>query len=286
MEYTILENKRVKGDYFKLILDVPGGEPAPVQGQFYTIRCSEGTDPLLRRPLSVHRIVEEKDFLHLEILYRVVGRGTRWISNRQEGQTLDALGPLGNGFILPPKGKDVVLVAGGIGIAPLFAVGDHVHKTRPGAKVSVVLGARNRTENFYEEECRALGEIFAATDDGSHGFKGTVVKLLAQLLEENRISGKASFFACGPKGMLRALARVSETHALSVQVSLEEKMACGFGACLSCALPLKPDRVRKGPQWPKSFLQRDEEGKLLYSLLCKDGPVYDIQEVDWDEWLA
>jgi len=286
MKYTILENKRLRGDNFRLALEMPSGNPMPVPGQFYTIRCSEATDPLLRRPLSAHRIAEGEGPFRLEILYRVIGKGTRWISNREKGESLDALGPLGNGFIAPPEGKDVVLVAGGIGIAPLFAVGDHVHRARPEARLSVVLGVRNRMENFYEEECRALGEFFSATDDGSNGFKGTAVELLAHLLEANRISGKASFFACGPKRMLQALARVSEIHALSVQVSLEEKMGCGFGACLSCALPLRPDRVCKSPQWPKSFLQRDEEGKLLYSLICKDGPVYDINEVDWDEWLA
>jgi dihydroorotate dehydrogenase electron transfer subunit len=286
MEYAILENKRIQGDYFKLILEIPGGVPEPAPGQFYTIRCSEGTDPLLRRPLSVHRILELKGSLHFEILYKVIGRGTQWISNREKGQGLDTLGPFGNGFIVDLNGKDVVLVAGGIGIAPLYALAEHVRRANPQATISIVIGVRNRAENFYEEECRGLGKVFVATDDGSHGFRGTAMELLTHLLHENRISGSASFFGCGPKAMLRELARISETHALSVQVSLEENMACGFGACLSCALPLRPERVRKDPQWPKSFLQRDEEGKTLYSLVCKDGPVYDIMEVDWDEWLA
>ena len=86
--------------------------------------------------------------------------------------------------------------------------------------------------------------------------------------------------------MLRELARISETHALSMQVTMEENMGCGFGACLSCVLPLRPDRIRKHARWPKSFLQQDEDDKKVYSLVCKDGPVYDIKEVDWDEWLA
>jgi dihydroorotate dehydrogenase electron transfer subunit len=286
MEYTIFENKRIQGDYFKLILEIPGGAHVPVPGQFYTIRCSEGTDPLLRRPLSVHRIVEGRGSLHFEILYKVIGKGTQWISNRENGQRLDALGPFGNGFIVDLNGKDVVLVAGGIGIAPLYAVGDHLHRAYPQATVSTIIGVRNRAENFYEEECRGLGKVFVATDDGSHGFKGTAVELLTHLLDEKRISGSASFFGCGPKAMLRELARISESRALSVQVTLEENMACGFGVCLSCALPLRPDHVRKEPQWPKSFLQHDGEGEDLYTLVCKDGPVYDIKEVDWDEWLA
>ena len=286
MEYAIFENKRVQGDTFKLTLEIPGGSPVPVPGQFYNIRCSEGTDPLLRRPLSVHRIVEGKDSLHLDILYRVVGRGTQWISSRGKGQRLDALGPLGNGFIMDPDGNDAVLVAGGIGIAPLYALGDALHKANPKTKIDVVFGVRNEGESFYEEECRRLGEVFIATDDGSRGFHGTALELLMDLLARDRLSRNASFYGCGPKAMLRELARISEVHALSVQVTLEENMGCGFGACLSCAFPLKPDRVRKDPQWPKSFLQYDEGGKLLYSLICKDGPVYDIKEVDWDEWLA
>lgn len=286
MEYTILENKRVQGEYFKLTLEIPGDAPVPVPGQFYTIRCSDGTDPLLRRPLSMHRIMGGKGSLQLEILYRVIGKGTQWISHREKGQKMDTLGPLGNGFIIDPNEKDVALVAGGIGIAPLYAVGDQVRRANPGARISIVHGVRNRTENFYEEACRGLGEVFVATDDGSHGFKGTAVELLAHLVSENRISGSASFFGCGPRAMLRALARISEAPPLSVQVTLEENMGCGFGACLSCALPLRAERVRKDPQWPKSFLQHDEEGKILYSLVCKDGPVYDIKEVDWDEWLA
>jgi dihydroorotate dehydrogenase electron transfer subunit len=286
VEYTILENKRVQGDYFKLTIELPGGAPVPVPGQFYNIRCGEGTDPLLRRPLSVHRIVEGKGSVHFEMLYRVIGKGTWWISSRKKGQRLDTLGPLGNGFIVDPNGKDVVLVAGGIGIAPLYALGDHVRRANPEATISVVLGVRNRAENFYEEECRGLGEVFVATDDGSHGFKGTAVDLLAHLLDKSRVSGSDSFFGCGPKAMLRELARISETHALSVQVTLEENMGCGFGACLSCALPLRPHHIRKDPQWPKSFLQQDEDDTKVYSLVCKDGPVYDIKEVDWDEWLA
>ena len=286
MEYVILENQRIEGAYFKLALGLSGQDPVPLPGQFYNIRCGQGTDPLLRRPLSVHRIVAGEGAPGLEILYRVVGKGTQWISTRVKGQKLDALGPLGNGFILDGSEKEVVLVAGGCGIAPLFAVGERVLGADPKASVTVVFGVRDRTESFYEEQCRGLGEVFVATDDGSLGFKGTATELLADLLDRKRISKSASFFACGPNAMLRELGRIAEERDLTVQVSLEEYMGCGFGACLSCALPLRPDRVRKEPRWPKSFLQPDEEGKKLYSLICKDGPVYDIQEVDWNEWLA
>jgi dihydroorotate dehydrogenase electron transfer subunit len=286
MKYRILQNERIKGNAFRMALEIPRDAPMPLPGQFYNIRCSQGTDPLLRRPLSVHRFRKERDHLRLEILYRVIGKGTQWLSQREKGEDLDTLGPLGNGFRMDPALDDIVLVAGGIGIAPLYAVGDETVKAGPAARVTVVLGVRTQAEILYETECRRLGEIFFATDDGSHGFKGTATELLVDLLRRNRLSATASFYGCGPKAMLKELAKVSERFGLSLQVTLEEHMGCGFGACLSCAFPLKPSAVNKDKQWPKPFLQWDENGEKLYSLICKDGPVFDSKEVDWDEWLA
>ena len=286
MRYAILQNERIKGNTFKMTLEIPRDARMPLPGQFYNIRCSEGTDPLLRRPLSVHHMVKKRDHLSLEILYRVIGKGTQWLSQREKGEELDALGPFGNGFKMDSNLDGIVLVAGGIGIAPLYALGDEVLKVNLNAKVAILFGVRSQDQNFYEAECRRLGEIFLATDDGSHGFKGTATELLVDLLERNRLSTKASFYGCGPKAMLKELAKVSERFDLSLQVTLEEHMGCGFGACLSCAFPLKPSGVKKDKQWPKRFLQWDEETRKLYSLICKDGPVYDSKEIDWDEWLA
>ena len=286
MEYQILQNERIKGHIFKLKLELPGDAPIPLPGQFYNIRCSEGTDPLLRRPLSVHRILKARDHLGLEILYQVIGKGTQWLSQKEKGENLDALGPLGNGFKMDPNVNHIVLVAGGIGIAPLYALGDEALKANLNAKVAIVFGVRSQADIFYDAECRRIGELFLATDDGSLGFKGTATALLVDLIERDRLSTKASFYGCGPKAMLKELAEVAGRFDLSLQVTLEEHMGCGFGACLSCAFPLKPSAVRKDKQWPKHFLQWDEEGKKLYSLICKDGPVFDSKEVDWDEWLA
>jgi dihydroorotate dehydrogenase electron transfer subunit len=187
---------------------------------------------------------------------------------------------------MDPHVSHIVLVAGGIGIAPLFAVAEEALAAVPNAEVAIVFGTRSQAEVFYDAECRRMGELFLATDDGSLGFEGTATALLADLLERNRLSTKASFYGCGPKAMLKELAKVAVGFDLALQVTLEEHMGCGFGACLSCALPLKASAVMKDKQWPKPFLQRDEEGKKLYGLMCKDGPVFDSKEVDWDEWLA
>jgi dihydroorotate dehydrogenase electron transfer subunit len=286
MGHRILENQRVRGDYYKLTFEIGRGTPVPLPGQFYNIRCSEGTDPLLRRPLSVHRVLRGREGLRVEILYRVIGKGTQWLTQKNKGEALDALGPLGNGFRLDPHVNRIVLVAGGIGIAPLYAAAEDALAAIPDAEVAVVFGVRAKTDLFFDAECRRLGELFLATDDGSLGFKGTATALLVDLLESDRLSAKASFFGCGPKAMLKELTKVAGRFDLALQVTLEENMGCGFGACLSCALPLKPSAVRKDSQWPKNFLQWDEEGKRLYALICKDGPVFDGKEVDWDEWLA
>ena len=286
MRYLILQNERVKGSYYKLTLEIAKGAPVPLPGQFFNIRCGEGTDPLIRRPLSVHCILKAPDHLALEILYQVIGKGTQWLSQKKKGENVDALGPLGNGFKMDPNVNNIVLVAGGIGIAPLYALGDQALKANLDAKVAILFGVRSQDHNFYEAECRRLGEVYISTDDGSNGFKGTATALLVDLLDRDRLSTKASFYGCGPKAMLKELAKVAGRFDLSLQVTLEEHMGCGFGACLSCAFPLKPSAVRKDEQWPKHFLQWDEEGKKLYGLMCKDGPVFDSKEVDWDEWLA
>ncbi|MFZ0449100.1 MAG: dihydroorotate dehydrogenase electron transfer subunit [Desulfatiglandaceae bacterium] len=284
MEYSILDTQCLGGPYYKLTLKIPPNDPIPSPGQFYTIRCSDGTSPLLRRPLSVHRISEGKDSFELEILYQAVGKGTQWLSGRKRGEGLDIIGPFGNGFILDPAVSESVIVAGGIGIAPLYALCDDLRTYNKDVNITIIWGVRNRTELFYETQCGEVGSLFIATDDGSHGFHGTANELLARMIKKNRVSVHAPVYACGPTAMLRGLGVMSETFDFACQVSLEEHMGCGFGACLSCAIPLKPESIQKNSRWPKQALQWSEDGNEVYSLVCKDGPVYDIREVNWDEW--
>lgn len=286
MEYPILKNKRVTHNYFKLDLDISETAGFPIPGQFYNIRCSETMDPLLRRPFSMHRLVHAKGSVHLEILYQVTGKGTEWLSRRHRGESLDAIGPFGNGFIIEDDVTNIVLAARGIGIAPLYAVGEALLKKNKGINVYILIGARIKERLFYDKECGKIGEVFLYTDDGSRGFPGNAANLLVDLLERKRLPEKFSLYACGPADMLRELADISEKFGFSGQVALEGHMGCGFGACLSCACPLKPGYVRRDKHWEKPAFQWSEDGRLVYSLICKDGPIYDIQEVDWDEWLA
>ena len=286
MEHLILQNKNISYNYFKLSLDVSEDYRVPLPGQFYTVRCSDTKDPLLRRPFSAHRVIRGKGSVYLEILYQVIGKGTEWLCRRQEGEALDTLGPFGNGFIIEDNVKDVALVARGIGIAPLYAVGEEFRVKSRDTNIYFLMGARMKERLFYEEECKGIGEVFLYTDDGSRGFRGGAPELLADLLSRRRLPERFSLYACGPADMLRELANISERFKFPAQVALEEHMGCGFGVCLSCACPLRPGYIKRNKTWEKPALQWSEDGSTVYSLICKDGPIYDIREVDWDEWCA
>ena len=286
MEYQVIENINISLSYHKLSLDIPSNANLPLPGQFYTVRCGETKDPLLRRPFSMHRLIKKGEAVRLEILYRVVGKGTEWLSKCKVGEKLDAIGPLGNGFIFQEDVTNVILVARGIGIAPLYGVAEAVQMRNQGARISILMGARTKERLFYEKECREIGQAFFYTDDGSKGFQGSGAQLLMHLIEHKQLPHRIGLYACGPSHMLRDLANISEKFDLPGQVALEEHMGCGLGACLSCACPLRASYIRRDRHWEKPSLHWSADGSRVYSLICKDGPIYDIQEVDWDEWLA
>ena len=286
LENEILKNENISQNYFKITLNLFENSILPLPGQFYTIRCSNNTDPFLRRPFSLHRLVQTRNSVQMKILYRVIGKGTEWLSKRQKGEVLDMIGPLGNGFIIEDDVKEVVLVARGIGIAPLYALGEAFFTRNRRVNIHILIGARLEERIFYEGECKKIGEVFLYTDNGSKGFHGRAPDLLLHLLEKKRLPETFSLYACGPPRMYRDLASLSERFKFHGQVALEEHMGCGFGACLSCACPLKPQFIKKNIQWKKPALQWSEDGLLAYSLICKDGPIYDLQEVDWDEWIV
>jgi dihydroorotate dehydrogenase electron transfer subunit len=171
MEYSVIKNEKVGERCFRLTLDFSKDHHPPIPGQFYNIRCADSNDPMLRRPFSVHRLTKEDGIPCLQILYRVIGRGTEWLSSRREGEALDLIGPLGNGFGLE-RHTDVVLVARGIGIAPLCAVGEALRSMAPGSRLHILMGARFKDRVFYREELERLGTLHLYTDDGSLGFRG------------------------------------------------------------------------------------------------------------------
>ncbi len=230
-------------------------------GQFVMVRCGEeaAADPLLRRPLALHRLNRTEGTV--DLLVRVAGRGTAWLATRQPGDRLDLLGPLGQGFSLAEGRTNLLLVAGGIGIAPLRAVADEALER--GCAVVLVLGARSAAELYPAALLPPPVELYQSTDDGSAGHCGPVVDLLAQS-EPDLLSWADQVMACGPRAMLACLpdlvrSRRARWRRGFVQVSLEERMACGVGACLGCVVP-----TRQG-----------------YQRVCREGPVFDLKDLTW-----
>lgn len=221
-------------------------------GQFLHIKC--GDRHLLRRPISICNWSAQRDLIRL--VFEVRGEGTDWLARRQVGQTLDVLGPLGNGFSMQP-GHRYLLVGGGIGTPPLL--GCAVHGSN---RCTAALGFRSaRNTMLLEEFGQACpGGVRLATDDGSLGHHGFVDHLVRQELERDP-NGYQSVLACGPRPMLKSVAAVCLELGVPCQVSLEERMGCGVGACLVCAC-------------------KNRDGHYVH--VCKDGPVFPGEEVDWN----
>ena len=244
-------NTRLGEGLYQLVLDAPQIAAAAQCGQFVHIACGEGN--LLRRPISICEAGEGR----LRIVFQVKGEGTRWLADRKEGDTLDVLGPLGHGFDTAALGARPVLLGGGIGVPPMLQAAKCAKAA--GAAPRAVLGFRNKGAVILEEDFRAVCETFVTTDDGSYARHGFVTDVLQELVAD--ATGVA---ACGPKPMLKAIAAIAKQAGLPCQVSMEERMGCGIGACLVCACALKA-----------------ENGETRYGHVCKDGPVFNAEEVEW-----
>jgi len=255
-QYEIASIRPLNETAFEIIIDAAGLCAESLPGQFVHIRCGEKS--LLRRPISVCDVAGDR----MRLVVDVRGEGTKWLSQRQAGQTLDVLGPLGHGFALPESDKPALLVGGGVGAPPLlYAAKEWMKKNR--GRAHAILGFRSRSAVMLVEDFQsACGDVIVTTDDGTLGRRGLVDAPLREKLESGRF---ACILACGPKPMLKAAARLAEEIGIPCQVSMEEKMGCGVGACLVCAC-----RTRR-------------EGVETYSHVCKDGPVFDAAEVCWDE---
>jgi dihydroorotate dehydrogenase electron transfer subunit len=226
-------------------------------GQFVMIRVRPGIDPLLRRPFSVCGVEEER-FL---ILYRVVGKGTDIMTTVQPGENLQVLGPLGTSFSTPGENELPVLLAGGIGVAPLFYLAQSLG-TR---SVEFMMGFRTAREIIRPDHFHGSNyNLSLATDDGTEGRQGFVTDLLPPFLEAHK-GLSLSLFACGPKAMLKKVAEAAMFYRIPCQVSLESTMACGFGVCQGCAVKASPGESRS------------------YHYVCQNGPVFSVESIDWSK---
>jgi dihydroorotate dehydrogenase electron transfer subunit len=236
-------------------------ERFPIPGTFLHIKPNTtGTDPLLRRAFSIFDYAETTEIV--DILYKVVGRGTEVLSRVRPGETLDALGPLGKGFDLPLTIDHLVLVAGGVGIPPVHLLAkSHLRQGFDGNKISYLCGLTTVAEKPMADCVEKLPiNLQFATDDGSLGFKGFVSELLRARLDDGSLGINPVICACGPDGMLKAVQTIARAYGKKCYLSLESIMPCGVGTCLGCV-------VKK-------------DGEEKYVRVCREGPVFEATEVE------
>lgn len=249
---AVASQERLSDDVFSMWIETKEITAQAAPGQFISVYTRDGSK-LLPRPISICETDKENG--RLRIVYRVVGAGTEEFSSYKPGDAIEILGPLGNGFPLEAgaKGRKALLIGGGIGIPPMLELAKHLE-----CEKQMALGYRDVL--FLNEEFLPYGEVFVATEDGSTGTKGNVLNAI----KDHGLKGDV-IFACGPTPMLRALKAYAAENHLECYLSLEEKMACGIGACLAC--------VCKSPDI-------DSHSMVHNKRICKDGPVFKAEEVE------
>ena len=273
---TVSSNTEVTPGVHLMRIDAPHIAAGSQPGQFITVRCG---DLALRRPFSIHQVGNSNVIVsdlpakawqagakqsQFAILFRVAGKGTFWLSQQREGEKIDILGPLGKGFAIGPKSRNLLLVAGGIGIAPLVFL---VQRASSRHQITLIHGASTAAQ-LYPDSCQSSAfshqgvQVVPVTEDGSKGRKGMATDIVSDFLD-----WADQICACGPAGMYKTMAQTSlrtKTNNLKLkrcQVSLEVRMGCGFGACYGCTI-----NTKKGLQH-----------------VCRDGPVFELDDIIWQE---
>jgi dihydroorotate dehydrogenase electron transfer subunit len=261
--------RRRLGAYHALTLVAPGIAETARPGQFVELLAGEDRSFLLRRPFSIHRVERPGAApATVEVVFDVVGPGTRALAELRPHDLVDALGPLGRGFAPPTEPARCLLVGGGYGTAALFFLADELRARR--CRVDFLIGAATAERLFHAMEARRLGHtLTVTTDDGSAGQRGLVTDPLPALL--GRL-GATQVYACGPMPMLAAVSRVAAAHGVPCQVAVEELMACGTGICFTCVVPVAD------PARP------EEPARMARS--CLEGPVFDGAAIAWGELVA
>ncbi len=254
----ILSNKKLGRECYLMEFEAAPIARTAKPGQFIHLRCSDGVVPLLRRPFSIHKVNRRTIY----ILYRLVGRGTEFLAGKKAGEYLDVVGPLGNGFSYSrSKTANSVLVAGGMGVAPLLMLARELIRYQTKVNILVLIGARTKKLILCEKDFKDLGIKVKISIEGSSSRQGVVTDLLGGVLSAGRYPSSTVIYACGPKKMLKKLAEISGRYGITAQASLEGNMACGVGACLGCAISTKTG----------------------YQRVCTEGPVFNLDEVIWEE---
>ena len=261
LQGEIKENKRMGSLYHRLRISLPQSIGPITPGQFAMLSLAEdGGEILLPRPFSIHNFASGERVLWLDFLFKVVGKGTAHLAKLSIGSPLTILAPLGKGFPSPPLGYKVFIIAGGMGIAPLFPLIKRLKPSPP--PLSVLYGAKSYDDLVCLPELLNLGNIAIkiTTEDGTGGSeKGLVTQLLKR--NEYTVRGKTAIYACGPEPMLKIVSDFARERSIFCWISIERWMACGVGACLSCVVQTKGGFKR----------------------VCCDGPIFDAKDIMWKD---
>ncbi len=247
----VIRNIQLNPDHYLLELLAPEKLPEILPGQFVEVLIDNSKNTFLRRPFSIHNVDYAENTISL--LIKRVGEGTRMLGYLEKGDFLNVIYPLGNGFSLPEYDK-VLLIAGGIGIAPLLYMAKYLYGKE--LAHSILIGGKSKQDILRLDEYKKYGKVYITTEDGSLGEKGVVTN--HSILKVNNKNFK-KIYACGPEPMLKAVARYAEDNNIDCEISLENTMACGIGACLCC-------------------VAETTEGNRC---VCTDGPVFNLSELKW-----
>ena len=250
LNFQIIDNKQINIDFFILELLSDVALPEIYPGQFVQVRIDGSRETFLRRPFSVHDINRSTN--SIKLLIQIAGEGTKTLSLMQKGGILNLILPLGNSFSLPSKGEKSLLVGGGCGVAPLLFLAKYLKSN--GCEFDILMGFRNKDRIIEYDDFSKLNRVYLTTEDGSEGEKGYVIN--HSVLSENKYD---HIYCCGPDAMMKAVAKYSYKHKIHCEVSLENLMACGIGACLCCVVNTTNGNVCS----------------------CTEGPVFNINNLKW-----
>lgn len=255
----LVKKEQLKQDIYKFSVQAKEITEIAKPGQFIEIRITEQVEPFLRRPISIYNIDKHNGIL--EFIFQVKGNGTEILAKREEGQIVDIIGPLGNGTFEINKYKNISIIGGGIGVFPLYELSKQAKQQ--GKNVNTYLGFRDKDYVVLENEFKKVSNnLILFTDNGTYGKSGFAIDFLK---EDAKKQKPDCIYACGPLPMLRAVKKFAEESNIDCQVSLEEKMGCGIGVCVGCAVK-KASSSKETPE---------------YYGVCKAGPVFDAKEVDF-----
>jgi len=262
---TVLANQKLGEGCHKLILECPPVAKESRPGHFIHIQVNPYCFPLLRRAFSIYDSDGKKT---LEVVFKVVGQGTSLLSKKEPGDQLDLLGPLGNNFTELGSDEIGIMLAGGLGIVPVYFYAKELTKENAGLRIYFLYGAKNRSELYCLNDTDQLqAKLFYSTDDGSFGYQGYLTQLLEKLIKsENLPLEKIKIYACGPEPMLARLSDYAVANSLFCELSLEVGMPCGMGTCMGCVVKYQPDKNQE----------------ISYKRVCCEGPIFKAGEVVFD----